>query len=91
MFEFRYGGGRGRQILTRNQGGVWGPGEGEAMHRCPIPTHLYLRMLFMLFLTPLPRGPAKGPDCHFPNEIEGLGPIPARIRRGAYLVHYFWP
>jgi hypothetical protein len=30
---------------------------------------------------PLPRGvPGEGPDCHFPKEIVGFGPIPARIR-----------
>ncbi len=30
---------------------------------------------------PLPRGaPGEGPDCHFPKEIVGVGPIPARIR-----------
>ncbi len=29
---------------------------------------------------PLPRGvPEEGPDCHFPKEIVGFGPIPARI------------
>ena len=40
-----------------------------------------LKMIFILFLgPPLPRGvPGEGPDCHFPKEIIGFGPIPARI------------
>ena len=30
---------------------------------------------------PLPRGvPGEGPDCHFPKDIAGFGPIPARFR-----------
>ncbi len=44
-------------------------------------TQLYLRTLFILFLSPLfPGSPGEGPDSHFPKEIEGLGPIPTRIQ-----------
>jgi hypothetical protein len=40
--------------------------------------------LFLIFVLvpppPLPRGvPGEGPDCHFPKEIVGFGPIPAQI------------
>ncbi len=40
-----------------------------------------LKIIFNFVLgPPLPRGvPGEGPDCHFPKEIVGLGPIPARI------------
>ncbi len=39
-----------------------------------------LKTMFYLFLGPPPRGvPGEGPDCQFPWEVEGLGPIPARI------------
>ncbi len=40
-----------------------------------------LKMIFNFFLgPPLRRGvPGEGPDCHFPKEIVGFGPIPARI------------
>ncbi len=27
----------------------------------------------------------EGPDCHFPPEIDGFGPIPAQIRDEPYL------
>ncbi len=41
---------------------------------------LFLRMLFILFLSPLPPGgPGEGPDCHFSKELKGFGPIPIRI------------
>ncbi len=37
--------------------------------------------------SPLPRGvPGEGPDCHFPKEIVGLGPIPAQIRGFLFLI-----
>ena len=37
--------------------------------------------IFLVLGPPLPRGvPGEGPDCHFPREIVGVGPIPARIR-----------
>ncbi len=41
-----------------------------------------LKTIFIFALgPPLPRGvPGEGPDCHFPKEIVGVGPIPARIR-----------
>ncbi len=29
---------------------------------------------------PPPGVPGEGPDCHFPREVVGFGPIPARIR-----------
>ncbi len=49
-------------------------------HIAPL-TQLYLKTLFILFLSPLALGgPGDGPDCHFPKEIVGVGPIPARIR-----------
>ncbi len=37
---------------------------------------------FFFFLAPPPPPGAlgEGPDCHFPVEIVGFGPIPARIR-----------
>ncbi len=40
-----------------------------------------LKIIFTFCLgPPLPRGvPGEGPDCHFPKEIVGFGPIPARI------------
>ncbi len=39
-----------------------------------------LKIIFVLG-APLPRGiPGEGLDCHFPEEIVGAGPIPARIR-----------
>ncbi len=37
-----------------------------------------LKITFYFFLGP--GVPGKGPDFHFPKEIIGLGPIPARIR-----------
>ncbi len=46
-------------------------------------SQLYLRMLFILSLSPLPRGvPRKGPDCRFPSETDGFGPDPG----GAILI-----
>ena len=46
----------------------------------------YLFLIFILVLSPLPPGvPGEGPDCHFPQDIGGLGPIPARIRGVIYL------
>ncbi len=34
-----------------------------------------------MFLVPVPwEVPGDGPGCHFPGEIEGFGPVPARIR-----------
>ncbi len=40
------------------------------------------KMIFNFCLgPPIPRGvPGEGPDCHFPKELVGVGPIPARIR-----------
>ncbi len=29
-----------------------------------------------------PEVPGEGPDCHFPEEVKGFGPVPARIRGG---------
>ncbi len=47
----------------------------------PHSTQLYLRTRFILFSYPLPPGgPGKGPDCPFPSEIGGFGPIPAQVR-----------
>jgi hypothetical protein len=47
-------------------------------------TWLFLTWFFFFFLflaPPLPRGvPGDGQDCHFPKDIAGFGPIPARIR-----------
>ncbi len=37
-----------------------------------------LNMIFNFFLGP--GVPGEGPDCHFPKEIIGFGPIPARIQ-----------
>ncbi len=40
--------------------------------------HLAVLERFLIFS--LARGvPGEGPDCHFPKEIIGFGPIPARI------------
>ena len=59
---------------------------GQRVHRGATFTQLYLRTCFILFLSP-PRGcPGEGPDCHFPKEIVGFGPIPARIRGEPHLV-----
>ncbi len=34
------------------------------------------------YFPPSPGGvPGEGPDCHFPTEIMGFGPMPGRIRR----------
>ena len=39
-----------------------------------------LRRFLICFLATLPRGvPGEGRDYHFPKEIGGFGPIPARI------------
>ncbi len=44
----------------------------------------YLAVLQVIFIfvipPPPPGGPGEGPDCNFPKEIVGFGPIPARIR-----------
>ena len=42
-----------------------------------------LKMIFNFVLgPPLPRGvPGEGRDYHFPKEVVGFGPIPARIRK----------
>ena len=37
-----------------------------------------------VLVSPPPGGSGEGPDCHFPLEIGGLGPIPARIRGVIY-------
>ncbi len=41
-----------------------------------------LQIVFIFVLGPaLPRGvPGEGPECHFPKEIVGFGPLPARFR-----------
>ncbi len=40
-------------------------------------SQLYLRMLFILSLSPLPRGvPRKAPDYRFPSQTGGFGPDP---------------
>ncbi len=55
-------------------------------------TQLYLRTLFILFLSALPPGgPGEGPDCHSPSEIVGFGPIQARIMLDTYFLFLFWP
>ncbi len=44
------------------------------------------------YLGPLPWGlPGEGPDCHFPKELGGFGPIPARIRGVICFNFYFRP
>ncbi len=40
---------------------------------------------------PPPGGPGEGPDCHFPKEIGGFGPIPGQIRGETHLLLSFWP
>ena len=47
--------------------------------------------LYFVLVHPPPGGPGEGPDCRFPNEIVGFGPIPARIRGVSYLLFSFWP
>ncbi len=50
---------------------------------CRPPAQVYLRTLFILFFSTFPPGdPGEGPDCNFPEEAVGLGPIPSRIRVG---------
>jgi hypothetical protein len=71
---------------TAALGGPLGPftprSEGSDMH---VFAQLYLKTLFILFLSPLsPGGPEEGPDCHLSREIGGFGPIPARIQWGMY-------
>ncbi len=40
-----------------------------------------LKIVFHFVLGPPSRGvPGEGPDYHFPKEIAGVGPIPARTR-----------
>ena len=78
---------KAKEVIKEPRAGIDGGGtqEGGGMGLWPgYPVHtsqLYLRTLFNLFLSPLPPGgPGEGPDCHFPMEIGGVGPIPARIR-----------
>ncbi len=56
---------------------------------------IYLAVLKTIFdfdLGPPPRGvPGEGPDCQFPQEIGGLGAIPARIRGIIHFVYPFCP
>ncbi len=54
---------------------------------------LFLRTFlnFVLGTPPPPGGPGEGPDCHFPKESVGLGPIPARNRGVMYFQLLFWP
>ncbi len=40
----------------------------------------------ILFLSLAPGVPGEGPDCHFPKEIVGVGPTPARIRKCLILI-----
>ena len=50
------------------------------MGTCGCLSQLCFWTFFMLFLSPRPTGgPGEGPDCPFLQEIEGFGPIPARI------------
>ncbi len=58
-----------------------------------IGSQLYLRLIFICFLVPLPPGgPGDGPGCHLPEDIWVLGPIPARIRGGnLYFMFLGWP
>ncbi len=47
---------------------------------------------FCFFLgPPSPGGSREGPDCHFPSEIGGGWPVPARIRGVIYFEFLFCP
>ena len=65
--------------------GVWpAPGVADWTTTKIKPNLIYLDVLKIIYNfvlgPPLPRGvPGEGPDCHFPKEIVGFGPIPARI------------
>ncbi len=49
--------------------------------RCTSKTWMCLkRVLFFFLPSSLGGSRAEGPDCHFPKEVVGFGPIPARIR-----------
>ncbi len=41
---------------------------------------LFKGVFYVVLVSPPPEGSGEGPDCHFPGEICGFGPIPARIR-----------
>ncbi len=50
-----------------------------------------LKTILNFILGPIPRGlPGEGPDCQFPQEIMGFGPIPARIRGVRCFLFCFW-
>ncbi len=48
-------------------------------------------VFYFVLVPPPPGGPEEGPDCHFPKEIDGFGPIPARIWGETYFLFLFWP
>ncbi len=44
----------------------------------------------MLFVVAVPRGvPGNGPDGHFPQEIEGLGSVTARIPEVICILYFY--
>ncbi len=44
-----------------------------------LPTALKITVVLFVLAQ---RVPGEGPDGHFPQEVEGFGPVPARIRGG---------
>jgi hypothetical protein len=44
-----------------------------------------------VLVSPPPWSPGEGMDCHLPKEIEGFGPIAARIRGYTYLLFSLGP
>ncbi len=51
---------------------------------------LCLRTFLIFDFGPLsPEGvPGEGPDCHFPEEIDGFGLLPARNRGASYIFNF---
>ncbi len=63
------------ELLARLEGQAPTPGLGAL-----IPAS-FQNTFYVVLVSPPPGGPGEDPDCHFPKETEGFGPIPARIRR----------
>ncbi len=47
--------------------------------------------LCFLLGPPPPGGSGESPDCYVPQEFEGFGPVPARIRGVIYFLCLGWP
>ncbi len=55
------------------------------------PEHLPSCIQDAFYVVLVPPSPGEGPDCRFPEGIEGFGPISARIRGVSYLLFDFGP